>query len=55
MNNHTALVTTTADNMRNYTIREVSQAPSARQLMMSLAHASSTAMIDKLDAGILNC
>ena len=55
MNNYTALVTTIADNMRNYTLREVSQARSARQLMMSLAHASSAAMIDMLDAGILNC
>ena len=55
MNTHTALITTVADNMRNYTPREVSQARSARQLMISLAHASSAATIDMLNAGILNC
>ena len=55
MTGQTALVTTVADNMRNYTKREVSQARTARELMLSLAHTSSAAMIDMLDAGILNC
>jgi hypothetical protein len=52
---HTILVTTVADNMRNYTSREVLQGRAARELMVSLAHTSSAAMIDILDSGILNC
>jgi hypothetical protein len=55
MTAHTAFVTTVAENMRNYTPREVLQARAARELMVSLAHTSSAAMIDILDAGILNC
>ena len=51
----TALITTVANNMRNYTPREVSQARAARELMLNLGHASSTATIDMLDSGILNC
>lgn len=55
MSAHSALITSVADNMQNYTKREVLQAKAARQLMLSLAHTSSAAMIDMLDAGILNC
>ena len=51
----TALITTVANNMRNYNPREVSQARAARELMLNLGHASSTATIDMLDSGILNC
>lgn len=50
-----ALVATVADNMRQYTKREVGQASNARQLMASLAHASSQATIDMLDAGVTHC
>ena len=50
-----ALITTVANNMRNYTPREVPQARAARQLMLNLAHASSAATMDMLDSGILNC
>jgi hypothetical protein len=50
-----ALITTVANNMRNYFPREVSQARAARQLMLNLAHASSTATMDMLDSDILNC
>ena len=50
-----ALITTVANNMRNYTPREVSQARAARQLMLNLAHASSAAIMDMLDSGIVNC
>ena len=50
-----ALVATVADNMRQYTKREVGQASNARQLMARLAHASSQATIDMLDAGVTHC
>ena len=55
MTAHTVLVTTVADNMQNHTKREVAQARTSRELMHSLAHTSSAAMIDMIDAGILNC
>lgn len=55
MTMHTSLVTTVAGNMQNYTKREVAQARTARELMHSLAHTSSAAMIDMIDAGILTC
>jgi predicted lactoylglutathione lyase len=50
-----ALVATVTDNMRNYTKREVTQATNARELMARLAHSSSQATIDMLDAGVMNC
>ena len=52
---HHALVATVADNMRQYTKREVGQASKARELMARLAHASSQATIDMLDAGLIHC
>ena len=48
-------VTTVADNMRQYTKREVNQAKAARELMARLGYASSQATIDMLDAGMSNC
>jgi hypothetical protein len=48
-------VTTVADNMRQYTKREVTQAKTARQLMARLGYASSQATIDMLDAGMSHC
>jgi Reverse transcriptase (RNA-dependent DNA polymerase) len=50
-----SFVTTVADNMRQYTKREVDQAKTARELMARLGHASSQATIDMLDAGMSNC
>jgi predicted lactoylglutathione lyase len=50
-----SFVTTVADNMRQYTKREVNQAKSARELMARLGHSSSQATIDMLDAGLTNC
>ena len=47
------IVAIVADNMRQYTIREVGQASNA--LMASLARASSQATIDMLDAGVTHC
>ena len=49
------LVATVADNMRQYTKREVGQASNARQLIALHAHASSQATIDMLDAGVTHC
>ena len=49
------LIATVADNMRQYTKREVNQATNARELMARLAHASSQATIGMLDTGLLNC
>ena len=48
-------VTTVADNMRQYTKREVEQAKTARELMARLGYPSSQATIDILDAGVTNC
>ena len=48
-------VTTVADNMRQYTKREVEQAKIARELMARLGYPSSQATIDMLDAGVTNC
>jgi hypothetical protein len=50
-----AFVTTVADNMRQYTKREVAQAKTARQLMARLGYASSQATIDMNDAGMSHC
>ena len=44
-------IATVADNMRQYTKREVNQATNARELMARLAHASSQATIGMLDTG----
>ena len=49
------IVAIVADNMRQYKKREVGQASNARQLMARLAHASSQATIDMLDAGVTHC
>ena len=51
---HTFL-TTVADNMRQYTKREVEQAKTARELMARLGYPSSQVMIDMLDASASNC
>jgi Reverse transcriptase (RNA-dependent DNA polymerase) len=48
-------VTTVADNMRQYTKREVTQAKNARELIARLGYPSSQATIDMLDAGMSNC
>ena len=48
-------MTTVADNMRQYTKREVEQAKTARELMARLGYPSSQATIDMLDAGVTNC
>ena len=50
-----AFVTTVADNMRQYTKREVAQAKTARELMARLGYASSQPTIDMLDAGVSHC
>ena len=50
-----ALIATIESNMRQYTKREVGQASHARELMARLAHASSQATIDMLDAGLTHC
>ena len=44
-------VTTVADNMRQYTKREVEQAKTARELMARLGYPSSQATIYMLDIG----
>ena len=49
------LIATVADNMRQYTKREVHQATNARELMARLAHASSQGTIGMLDTGLVNC
>ena len=49
------LIATVADNMRQYTKREVNQATNARELMARLAHASSQGTIGMLDTGLVNC
>ena len=48
-------VTTVADNMRQYTKREVAQARNARELIARLGYPSSKTTIDMLDAGIFKC
>ena len=45
-------VTTVADNMRQYTKREVTQAKTALELMARLGYALSQATIDMLDASM---
>lgn len=48
-------VATVAENMRQYTTREVLQAQQARELMCRLGHASSQSTVAMLNAGVLNC
>ena len=48
-------VTAVADNMRQYTKREVAQARNARELIARLGYPSSQTTIDMLDAGIFKC
>ena len=50
-----ALIATIESNMRQYTKREVGQASHARELMARLAHASSQATIDMIEAGLTHC
>jgi hypothetical protein len=50
-----AFVTTVADNLRQYTVREALQAQHARVMMERLAHASSSGTIATLQAGVINC
>lgn len=54
-NTHQTFVTTVADNMRQYTKREVDQAKVARELMARLVYASTQATISMLNAGVSNC
>ena len=50
------LVETVADNMRNYTVREVAQAKQAVDLASRLlGHASQGAVLNILNGGVLNC
>jgi hypothetical protein len=51
----TQIVTTVADNMRQYTKRIFTQAKTARQLMVRLGYASSQATFDVLDTGMSHC
>ena len=55
VNTDQAFVTTVADDMRQYTKREVDQAKVARELMVRLSYASTQATISTLDAGVSNC
>lgn len=48
-------VATVAENMRQYTTREVLQAQQARELMCRLGHASSQSTVAMLNAGVFNC
>lgn len=54
-NTDQTFVTTVADNMRQYTKREVDQAKVARELMARLGYASTQATLSMLDAGVSNC
>ena len=49
------VVTTVADNIRQYTKREVAQAKTAHELMARLGYVSSQATIDMLNAGVSHC